>query len=112
MSVIDTMVPSRRVLIRLAAGLLLGYAGFIAFLWWTMRRPPEQFGRTMARMPAPAVFLFAPFETLWTAARAGSLGVGDVAPDFELEKLDKSGQVRLSELTLRQPVVLIFGSYT
>jgi hypothetical protein len=112
MSVIDTMVPSRRVLIRLSAGLLLGYAGFIAFLGWTMRRPPEQFGRTMARMPAPAVFLLAPFETLWTAARAGTLGVGDVAPDFELEKLDKSGQIRLSQLTSRQPVVLIFGSYT
>ena len=112
MSVIEIMVPSRRVLIRISAGLLLAYAGFIAFLWWTMRRPPEQFGRTMARMPAPAVFLLAPFETLWSAARGGSLGIGDGAPDFELEKLDKSGQMRLSELTSRQPVALIFGSYT
>jgi hypothetical protein len=112
MSVIETMVPSRRVLIRVLAGLLLGYAGFIGFLWWTMRRPPEQFGQTMAHMPSPAVFLLAPFETLWTEARAGTLRPGDVAPDFELDKLDKSGPIRLSELTARQPVVLIFGSYT
>jgi len=106
------MVPSRSVLIRVLAGLLLGYAGFLAFLWWAMRRPPEQFGRTMAHMPAPAVFLLAPFETLWTEARAGSLHPGDAAPDFELDKLDKSGRIRLSELVSRQPVVLIFGSYT
>jgi len=77
-----------------------------------MRRPPEQFGRIMARMPAPAVFLFAPFETLWTQARAGTLEVGDAAPDFTLDQVDKSGPIRLSALTSRQPVVLIFGSYT
>ena len=106
------MVPSRSVLIRGLAGLVVAYLGFIAFLWWTMRRPPEQFGRTMAHMPAPAVFLLAPFESLWSEARAGNLRVGDAAPDFELEKIDKSGRIRLSELTSRQPVVLIFGSYT
>ena len=83
------MVGSRRVLIGVSAGLLLGYAGFIGFLWGTMRRPPEQFARTMAHMPAPAVFLLAPFETLWTEARSGALRAGDVAPDFELDKLDK-----------------------
>ncbi|HXW90604.1 MAG TPA: hypothetical protein VEK33_08655 [Terriglobales bacterium] len=106
------MVPSRRVLVRVCAGLLLAYAGFIGFLWWTMHRPPEQFGRVMARMPGPAVFLLAPFETLWTQARAGTLEVGDTAPDFALYKVDKSGPVQLSALTSRQPVVLIFGSYT
>ena len=112
MSVSETMLPARRILISVSAGLLLGYLGFLGFLWWTMHRPPEQFGRTMARMPTPAVFLLAPFETLWTGARAGTLQPGDVAPDFELEKLDKSGRIRLSELVSRQPVVLIFGSYT
>jgi len=106
------MVPSRSVLIRGLAGLVVAYLGFIAFLWWTMQRPPEQFGRTMAHMPAPAVFLLAPFESLWSEARAGNLRVGDAAPDFELEKIDKSGRIRLSDLTSRQPVVLIFGSYT
>jgi hypothetical protein len=106
------MVPSRSVLIRGFAALLVAYLGFIGFLCWTMHRPPEQFGRTMAHMPAPAIFLLAPFESLWTEARAGTLRVGDAAPDFELEKLDKSGRIRLAELSSRQPVVLIFGSYT
>jgi len=112
MSVLRTMVPSKSVLIPVLGGLLLPYLGFVAFLWWTMHLPPEQFGRTMANMPGPVVFLLAPFETLWTEARAGTLEVGDAAPNFELEKLDKSGLIRLSELTSRQPVVLIFGSYT
>jgi len=112
MSVLKRMVPSKSVLIPVLGGLLLPYLGLIAFLWWTMHLPPEQFGRTMANMPGGVVFLLAPFETLWTEARAGSLQVGDAAPDFELEKLDKSGAIRLSELASRQPVVLIFGSYT
>jgi hypothetical protein len=106
------MVPSRRVRIGVLTGLVLGYAGFLGFLWWTMHRPPEQFGRTMARMPGPAVFLLAPFETLWTQARAGTLHLGDAAPDFDLDTVDKSGRIQLSALTSRQPVVLIFGSYT
>jgi hypothetical protein len=112
MSVFKAMVLSRTVLIRVLVGLLLTYLGFIGFLWSTMHRPPEQFGRTMAHMPSPVVFLLAPFETLWTEARAGTLEVGDAAPDFELDKLDKSGRIRLSSLNSRQPVVLIFGSYT
>jgi len=112
MSVFEPMLPSKSVLIPALGGLLLPYLGFVAFLWWTMHLPPEQFGRTMANMPGPVVFLLAPFETLWTKARAGTLQAGDAAPDFELEKLDKSGTIRLSELASRQPVVLIFGSYT
>ena len=92
--------------------LLLLYVLFVGFVWWAMRQPPETFGRVMARMPQPAVFILAPFETLWTHARAGMLLPGDAAPDFTLTKLDKSGSVQLSSLTSKQPVVLIFGSYT
>jgi hypothetical protein len=66
----------------------------------------------MARMPGPVPFLLYPFETLWTRARAGTLNTGDHAPDFSLTKLDKSGLVQLSQLNQRQPVVLVFGSYT
>ena len=91
---------------------LLVYAGFLSFVWWSMRQPPEKFGRVMSRMPGPVVFLLAPFETLWTHARAGNLHPGDAAPDFTLVKLDKSEKVQLSSLTQHQPVVLIFGSYT
>ncbi len=77
-----------------------------------MRKPPEEFGRFMARIPAPVAFLAFPFETLWTHARVGKLGVGEVAPDFTLLKVDKSESVRLASLEQKQPVVLVFGSYT
>jgi hypothetical protein len=38
--------------------------------------------------------------------------VGDEAPDFELPRLDSTGQVRLSSFRHYKPVALIFGSYT
>lgn len=87
------------------------WMGFVSFMWRAMHKPPEDFARVMKHMPWE-VFLVVPFETLWTHARAGTLNVGDPAPDFSLAKLDKSTSVRLSELNARQPVVMIFGSYT
>lgn len=98
--------------------LLWKFAAFLAALWLltstalyaVMRRPPEDFARVMAEVPGPVAFLVLPFETLWTHARAGTLQIGDPAPEFTLTKLDKSGSVELS--TLKQPVVLVFGSYT
>jgi len=63
-------------------------------------------------MPGPVPFLIFPFETAWMHARAGTLRVGDQAPDFSLLKLDKSERVQLSALSQQQPVVLVFGSYT
>jgi hypothetical protein len=82
-------------------------------LYGIMRKPPETFGRFMAKIPGPVAFLVLPFETLWMRARSGTLQVGDSAPDFFLTKLDKSAQIRLSELNAQQkPVVLVFGSYT
>jgi hypothetical protein len=84
-----------------------------AALYHVMGEPPEQFGRVMAKIPGPIPFLVLPFETLWSRARAGTLGVGDQAPDFVLTKLDKTAQIRLSSLTAQgRPVVLVFGSYT
>jgi len=95
--------------------------GLIAALWLiacagiyhVMRQPPENFARVMSKIPGPTAFLVLPFETLWTSARAGTLNIGDPAPDFTLTKLDKTGQVQLSSLTAQgRPVVLVFGSYT
>ena len=106
------MRVSKPLLVRVLVVLLVLYAGFLGFIWWSMHQPPEKFGRIMSRMPGPAVFLLAPFETMWIHARAGSLHLGDSAPDFSLMKLDKSGPVQLSSLTAHQPVVLVFGSYT
>jgi hypothetical protein len=108
-----TLSPfTRKVLLRVLVGLMIGYVSFGAYIWWAMRQPPETFGRVMARVPGPVVFLLFPFETLWTHARVGSLKVGDPAPDFSLLTVDKSARVQLSLLNQRQPVVLIFGSYT
>jgi hypothetical protein len=76
-----------------------------------MHRSPEEFGRFMTKVPGPA-FLILPFETLWTRARAGAVNVGDEAPDFTLASLDKSSHVQLSSFRGKQPVVLVFGSYT
>ena len=82
-------------------------------LYSAMRRPPEQFGRVMAKISGPIPFLIFPFETLWMRARAGTLQVGSPAPDFQLGKLDKTAAIQLSSLTAQQrPVVLVFGSYT
>ncbi len=99
---------------------MLVIVGFAAVFWVAgcgliysqMRKPPEQFGHFMTKVPAPVAFLGFPFETLWVHARAGALNIGDRAPDFTLTEVDHSGRVQLSDLNRTQPVVLIFGSYT
>ena len=92
--------------------LVIAYLAFGSFIWWAMNQPPETFGRVMMKMPGPVPFLLFPFETFWMLARAGTLHVGDAAPDFSLLKLDKTERVQLSALNQQQPVVLVFGSYT
>jgi hypothetical protein len=110
-------VPPRKgrwkpILLKVSLVLFVLWLGFVAFMWRTMKLPPEQFGAVMMHMPIPAVFLVAPFETMWLRARAGGLHPGDVAPDFNLQTLDKTSHVALSSLNARGPVVLVFGSYT
>ena len=103
---------TRKLLAGALVALLVVYAGFVALVLWSMRQPPEQFGKVMSKMPGPIPFLLFPFETAWTHARAGTLQMGDLAPDFSLLKVDKSATVNLAELNRAQPVVLVFGSYT
>lgn len=102
----------KRIVIRVALVLFVLWLGFVGFMWHTMRQPPEKFGAVMMHMPIPAVFLAAPFETMWLRARAGDLHPGDIAPEFNLQTLDKTSRVALSSLNARGPVVLVFGSYT
>jgi hypothetical protein len=103
----------KRVLVRALVGIAVVWLMCCVALYHIMRQPPEIFGHFMAKLPGPVPFLVFPFETLWMQARAGSLHVGDPAPDFVLAKLDKTERVQLSALTsIGQPVVLIFGSYT
>src|SRR5258708_26835715 len=90
---------------------LSAYALLVGSITWAMYQPPEKFGRFMSRMPG-IIFLLVPFETLWTHARAGSLRVGDTAPDFTLRTVHKTAQVTLSSFRGRKPVVLVFGSDT
>lgn len=117
----DTMAGNRRqaksrrilrFLTRLLITMVVVYLFFGGFVFWAMHQPPEVFGRVMKRVPGPVAFLLYPFETLWLRARAGGLNVGDSAPDFSLEKVNKTGPIQLSVLNKQQPVVLVFGSYT
>jgi hypothetical protein len=103
---------TRKILTRIAVSLAVLYLAFASLVLWAMRQPPEKFATVMSKMPGPVPFLLFPFETAWTRARAGTLNIGDPAPDFSLMKLDHSARVQLSELNKTQPVVLIFGSYT
>lgn len=100
------------ILLRVALVLFVLWLGFVGYMWHIMKLPPEKFGAVMMHMPIPAVFLAAPFETMWTRARAGELRPGDLAPDFNLQTLDKTARVSLASLNARGPVVLVFGSYT
>jgi hypothetical protein len=94
-------------------------AGFCAILWiaaaagiyLAMSQPPERFGAIMTRLPTLAMIVL-PFKPLWMSARAGTLQVGDQAPDFTLPLLHGDRPVTLSAEYKHTPVVLIFGSYT
>ena len=101
---------AQRLLLRLLVSLMIGYVCFGAYVWWAMHPPPETFARVMSTMPVRVSFLIFPFET--AHARAGTLHVGDHAPDFSLLKLDKSERVQLSLLSHQQPGIVVFGSYT
>lgn len=91
--------------------LALGWVLFVGLAWHAMTQGPEAIGQFMDAVPGPAYFVM-PFETLWNRTRAGTLAVGDLAPDFELPTADGARRVRLTEFRDRRPVVLIFGSYT
>lgn len=98
-------------LLKAVVALAIVYALLTAGLYWTMRQPMERFTGIMARVPGIA-FAVLPFVPLWNSARGGDLKVGDPAPDFTLEKTDKSARVQLSSFRGQKPVVLVFGSYT
>jgi hypothetical protein len=105
--------PIKKAAIRIFLSIAVLWIIACGALYRVMRQSPEQFARVMAKVPGPVAFMVLPFETLWLRARAGTLQVGDHAPDFTLAKLDKSEQIQLSSLTAQgRPVVLIFGSYT
>ncbi|MBI3406720.1 MAG: hypothetical protein HY046_14800 [Acidobacteria bacterium] len=101
----------KRKLLFLGIALAAAYVGVSAGLYAAMLQPPDTFGQIMARMPGPA-FMVLPFEPLWMRARAGTLQLGDAAPDFSLQSSDKKLHVQLTSFRGKKPVVLVFGSYT
>ncbi len=97
-------------IVRGLAVLALVYLASLAWVFYIMHLPPAQFAKQFARLPMASMMVM-PFESMWLRSRAGGLQIGESAPDFELPLLDKSRQVKLSELR-GKPVLLVFGSYT
>lgn len=97
---------------RLVAALVVVYVLFGGAMLLAMLQPPERFGHFMKYAPAPLVWGLLPAPKMWLWARAGTLSAGDSAPDFTLPTLDHKAEVTLSSFRNKQPVVLVFGSYT
>ena len=95
----------------LLAILVAMYGTFVGALFIVMCQPPPRFGRLMAHVPMSAMAIV-PFEPMWNVARKGGTRVGELAPDFTLPTVDRTAEVRLSSFRGKQPVVLVFGSYT
>lgn len=100
-----------RALLKFAAVVMVLYIALVGALLVAMYQPPARLGKVMAKAPGPLLGVL-PFQSLWLMARAGRLQPGEVAPDFNLETVDKQSRVRLSSFRGDKPVVLIFGSYT
>lgn len=100
-----------RGLLRLVAALAAVYVTFLGAVFIAMCQPPDRFGRFMSYVPMPTMMVV-PFRPMWNVARGGSLREGDMAPDFTLPTVDRSSTVQLSSFRGKQPVVLVFGSYT
>ncbi len=99
-----------RKLYKAAIAVAVFYLALSAALLAVMRRP-VLFGKMMSEAPSPILWVF-PFKPLWYIARAGTLSVGEPAPDFTLTTPEKKGRVQLSTFRGQKPVVLVFGSYT
>lgn len=100
-----------KLLTKIVLLLVAVYVTAAAALAAAMLQPPERFTQVMAKMPRQ-LFPLLPFRPLWMVTRAGSLDVGDQAPDWTLETFDRRSRVTLSSHEARRPVVLVFGSYT
>jgi hypothetical protein len=100
-----------RKLLKWVLALIVIYAFLVCALLVAMYQPPPVFGRIMSKVPDVA-FMVLPFKQLWFVARRGHLRVGELAPDFSLQTADRKSRVKLSSFRGKEPVVLVFGSYT
>ena len=91
--------------------LILLYVSFLAGMFIVMCQAQRRFGRIMRHFPMPLMAIL-PFVPVWNVARRGPTRVGEMAPDFSLPTIDHAREVTLSSFRGKQPVVLVFGSYT
>lgn len=98
--------------IRAAAVVAGVYVVFGMSVLTAMTQTPERFGLFMRHMPMPLVWGALPAQRMWLWARRGALAPGMMAPDFTLQRQDRSGRVTLSAFRGHKPVVLVFGSYS
>ncbi len=91
--------------------LVIVYVLLSAAIFMAMKQTPLRFATIMSELPEVSMMVL-PFEPLWNVARAGTLKIGELAPDFRLKSYEKSSWVQLSSFRGDRPVVLIFGSYT
>ena len=105
------MKIKRKTLIRALVVLLMFYVVFLAVTYIVMSQPPETICAFMKRVPPPLRMILL-MKPIWSVARAGSLSLGDPAPDFELPTEDGKSMVKLSQFRGKKPVALVFGSYT
>lgn len=103
-----------RWIIRIALGLVLLLMLLFGGLALSLYMGPSNFNKMMARIPTSQTPgpLFAPLLPMMNLLRAGRLHVGELAPDFDLNTVDKKARVRLASFRGDRPVVLVFGSYT
>lgn len=99
------------ILLGLTVGVAVAYVTAVAGILVLLRQPPARMARISARLPI-LFYRVVPFKTLLSITRGGALNIGDAAPDFDLETVDRLSRVRLSSFRGQKPVVLIFGSYT
>ena len=69
-------------------------------------------GRGMAPPDSPLTLQDVMSRADYLDLRTAKVAVGDLAPDFELARVDRDGTVRLRSLLDELPVALVFGSYT
>ena len=98
--------------VRIAGALIAIYVVLSGGVLAAMLQPPERFGQIMRFAPTTVVWGLLPGARIWSWARAGQVGPGTVAPDFTLPTQEGTSSVTLSSFRGRQPVVLVFGSYT
>jgi hypothetical protein len=101
-----------RLVLRVLTLALVAWLLASAALFAVMLLPPEKFAAVVGKAPAGLIGRILPFAPLWKVARKGSVDAGDPAPEFDLERLDKTGRVKLTSHMGDRPVVLVFGSYT